>query len=85
MQCMQTLKSSPLCVLNVILNPLFLSQSGTIPLRELVYRVQALPPSMLPLVWDFGQLNAEIEAKYIRQIVQRYVSIHNIFTCDKVI
>ncbi|XP_072046322.1 E3 ubiquitin-protein ligase rnf213-alpha-like [Amphiura filiformis] len=47
---------------------------GTIPLRELVYRVQALPPSMLPLVWDFGQLNAEIEAKYIRQIVQRYVN-----------
>ncbi|XP_041100244.1 E3 ubiquitin-protein ligase rnf213-alpha-like, partial [Polyodon spathula] len=30
---------------------------GSIPLRQLVYRVQALPPSMIPLVWDFGQLN----------------------------
>ncbi|XP_072042938.1 E3 ubiquitin-protein ligase rnf213-alpha-like [Amphiura filiformis] len=47
---------------------------GKIPLRELVYRVQALPPSMRPLVWDFGQLSAEVEAKYIRQIIARYVS-----------
>ncbi|XP_072028224.1 E3 ubiquitin-protein ligase rnf213-alpha-like [Amphiura filiformis] len=46
---------------------------GSIPLRELVYRVQALPPSMLPLVWDFGQLGTDVETKYIRQIVQRHV------------
>ncbi|XP_033121693.1 E3 ubiquitin-protein ligase rnf213-alpha-like [Anneissia japonica] len=45
---------------------------GCIPLRQLVYRVQALPPSMLPLVWDFGQLNSTVEIMYIRQIVQRY-------------
>ncbi|KAF7667968.1 hypothetical protein LDENG_00038400 [Lucifuga dentata] len=46
---------------------------GSIPLRQLVYRVQALPPSMIPLVWDFGQLNDHIEKTYIQQIVQRVV------------
>ncbi|XP_078081837.1 E3 ubiquitin-protein ligase rnf213-beta [Mustelus asterias] len=44
---------------------------GSIPLRQLVYRVQALPPSMIPLVWDFGQLNDATERMYIQQIVQR--------------
>lgn len=44
---------------------------GSIPLRQLVYRVQALPPSMIPLVWDFGQLNDRSELIYIKQIVQR--------------
>lgn len=44
---------------------------GSIPLRQLVYRVQALPPSMMPLVWDFGQLNDQTEKIYIQQIVQR--------------
>ncbi|XP_040296683.1 E3 ubiquitin-protein ligase RNF213-like [Bufo bufo] len=44
---------------------------GSIPLRQLVYRVHALPPSMMPLVWDFGQLNNETEKKYIQQIIQR--------------
>lgn len=44
---------------------------GSIPLRQLVYRVQALPPSMIPLVWDFGQLNDRSELIYIEQIVQR--------------
>lgn len=44
---------------------------GSIPLRQLVYRVQALPPSMIPLVWDFGQLNDHTEKIYIQQIVQR--------------
>uniref|UniRef100_H3BBI9 RING-type E3 ubiquitin transferase n=1 Tax=Latimeria chalumnae TaxID=7897 RepID=H3BBI9_LATCH len=44
---------------------------GSIPLRQLVYRVHALPPSMIPLVWDFGQLNDEAEKIYIQQIVQR--------------
>uniref|UniRef100_A0A8D3BWR0 RING-type E3 ubiquitin transferase n=1 Tax=Scophthalmus maximus TaxID=52904 RepID=A0A8D3BWR0_SCOMX len=46
---------------------------GSIPLRQLVYRVQALPPSMIPLVWDFGQLNDCTEKIYIQQIVQRVV------------
>ncbi|XP_034396196.1 E3 ubiquitin-protein ligase rnf213-alpha isoform X2 [Cyclopterus lumpus] len=49
---------------------------GSIPLRQLVYRVQALPPSMIPLVWDFGQLNDDTEKIYIQQIVQRVVE-HN--------
>ncbi|XP_071430029.1 E3 ubiquitin-protein ligase RNF213 isoform X2 [Pithys albifrons albifrons] len=44
---------------------------GSIPLRQLVYRVHALPPSMIPLVWDFGQLNNLAEKMYIQQIVQR--------------
>ncbi|XP_068575114.1 E3 ubiquitin-protein ligase rnf213-alpha isoform X2 [Cebidichthys violaceus] len=47
---------------------------GSIPLRQLVYRVQALPPSMIPLVWDFGQLNDDTEKIYIQQIVQRVVT-----------
>ncbi|KAK1330749.1 hypothetical protein QTO34_008687 [Cnephaeus nilssonii] len=46
---------------------------GAIPLRQLVYRVHALPPSLVPLVWDFGQLNNATERKYIEQIVRRLV------------
>ncbi|XP_025754625.1 E3 ubiquitin-protein ligase rnf213-alpha isoform X3 [Oreochromis niloticus] len=46
---------------------------GSIPLRQLVYRVHVLPPSMIPLVWDFGQLNDSTEQIYIEQIVQRQV------------
>ncbi|XP_070250935.1 E3 ubiquitin-protein ligase RNF213 isoform X3 [Myotis yumanensis] len=46
---------------------------GSIPLRQLVYRVHALPPSLVPLVWDFGQLNNATERKYIQQIVRRLV------------
>ena len=30
--------------------------------------------SMEPLVWDFGQLNSEVEKLYIHQIVMRYVT-----------
>ena len=47
---------------------------GHVPMRRLVYRVQPLPQSMLPLVWDFGQLNTEVEEMYIRRMVKRYVS-----------
>lgn len=46
---------------------------GSTPLRQLVYRVHALPPSLTPLVWDFGQLNDATERLYIQQIVQRLV------------
>uniref|UniRef100_H0WTB7 E3 ubiquitin-protein ligase RNF213 n=1 Tax=Otolemur garnettii TaxID=30611 RepID=H0WTB7_OTOGA len=50
---------------------------GSIPLRQLVYRVHALPPSLIPLVWDFGQLNDTAEKLYIQQIVHRLVdSVH---------
>ncbi|XP_066560678.1 E3 ubiquitin-protein ligase rnf213-alpha [Amia ocellicauda] len=51
---------------------------GSIPLRQLVYRVQALPPSMIPLVWDFGQLNDQTEKMYIQQIVQRVIQTNAI-------
>ncbi|XP_019863218.1 PREDICTED: E3 ubiquitin-protein ligase rnf213-alpha-like, partial [Amphimedon queenslandica] len=43
---------------------------GKIPLRQLVYRVLDLPPSMRPLVYDFGQLNFNTEKDYIFQIVK---------------
>ncbi|XP_070197743.1 E3 ubiquitin-protein ligase rnf213-alpha-like isoform X2 [Littorina saxatilis] len=45
---------------------------GRVPMRQLVYRVQPLPQSMLPLVWDFGQLDTEVERLYITQMVLRY-------------
>ncbi|XP_078611724.1 E3 ubiquitin-protein ligase RNF213-like isoform X2 [Branchiostoma floridae x Branchiostoma japonicum] len=51
---------------------------GHIPLRQLVYRVQPLPPSMLPLVWDFGQLSSDVEEKYIVQMVNRCVKDHSL-------
>lgn len=59
---------------------------GRVPMRRLVYRVQPLPQSMLPLVWDFGQLNTEVEEMYIRQMVLRYVCIrllHYLSTFEK--
>ncbi|XP_015211977.2 E3 ubiquitin-protein ligase rnf213-beta isoform X1 [Lepisosteus oculatus] len=49
---------------------------GNVPLRQLVYRVQPLPPSMVPLVWDFGQLSDFAELSYTRQIVQRQARDH---------
>jgi hypothetical protein len=42
---------------------------GDLPMRHLVYRVQPLPASMLPIIWDFGQLNDDVERQYIGQIV----------------
>ena len=47
---------------------------GRIPLRELVYRVLDLPPSMRPLVYDFGQLKKGTEDEYIEHIVGDHVS-----------
>lgn len=47
-----------------------LEKLGYIPLRQLVYRVKPLPPSLLPLVWDFGQLNEKTQSLYIREIVK---------------
>jgi len=46
-----------------------------------VYRVQALPQSMLPLVWDFGQLSTDVEKLYIRQMVLHYVSLMHLCSC----
>uniref|UniRef100_UPI00398F666A E3 ubiquitin-protein ligase rnf213-alpha-like isoform X2 n=1 Tax=Pristiophorus japonicus TaxID=55135 RepID=UPI00398F666A len=51
---------------------------GNVPLRQLVYRVQPLPPSMIPLVWDFGQLSDKAELAYTCQIVQRYIRSHKL-------
>ncbi len=38
-------------------------------MRQLVYRVQPLPSSFLPLVWDFGQLDKGVESVYVRQMI----------------
>nr|XP_013804530.1 PREDICTED: E3 ubiquitin-protein ligase RNF213-like [Apteryx mantelli mantelli] len=46
---------------------------GYIPLRQLVYRVQPLPPSLLSLVWDFGELNEKTQSLYIREIIKSTV------------
>uniref|UniRef100_A0A3B4X7H2 RING-type E3 ubiquitin transferase n=1 Tax=Seriola lalandi dorsalis TaxID=1841481 RepID=A0A3B4X7H2_SERLL len=54
---------------------------GSIPLRQLVYRVHVLPPSMIPLVWDFGQLSDSTEQMYIKQIVQRQAKANMIAEC----
>ncbi|XP_026171361.1 E3 ubiquitin-protein ligase rnf213-beta isoform X2 [Mastacembelus armatus] len=51
---------------------------GRVPLRQLVYRVHPLPPSMASLVWDFGQLSDSTEFSYIRQIVQKKVEDHHL-------
>ena len=70
-------------VIKLISLLLFPLQKGRIPLRHLVYRVHALPESMRSLVWDFGQLNPEVEELYTRQIVRRYVSSLLIVICKK--
>ena len=54
--------------------------SGQVPMRRLVYRVQALPQSMLPLVWDFGQLDIGTEQRYIKEMVNKCVSIPVLFS-----
>nr|XP_046232923.1 E3 ubiquitin-protein ligase rnf213-beta [Scatophagus argus]XP_046232924.1 E3 ubiquitin-protein ligase rnf213-beta [Scatophagus argus] len=51
---------------------------GKVPLRQLVYRVHPLPPSMASLVWDFGQLSDSTELSYIKQIVQKKVQDHHL-------
>lgn len=43
-------------------------------MRHLVYRVQALSQSLLPLVWDFGTLKQRVEQVYIEHMVLKYVS-----------
>jgi E3 ubiquitin-protein ligase RNF213 len=46
---------------------------GQIPMRQLVYRVQPLPSSMVPLVWDFGQLDSNTERAYIKQMINKAI------------
>ena len=48
-----------------------------IPMRQLVYRVIELPPSMQPLIWDFGQLSHDTEAIYIKQMVLKLKKVVN--------
>ena len=48
---------------------------GDIPMRHLVYRVNPLPPSLVPLAWDFGFLSQDASDLYIRQMTNRFVSL----------
>jgi len=47
--------------------------TGSIPLRHLVYRVLDLPPSMQPLLYDFGQVVGKTENDYVTQIVTNHM------------
>ena len=53
-----------------------------VPMRDLVYRVNPLPPSLLPLVWDFGQLQQDVENKYTVRIVRRNLAEFNLTEND---
>ena len=53
----------------------FVTASGDIPLRNLVYRVHDLPTSMKTLVYDFGELDDDAEKKYIYEIVKKHVHV----------
>ena len=52
----------------------YIESEGKIPLRELVYRVHELPPSMMSLILDFGSLDSDTEKRYIREMVINQVS-----------
>lgn len=45
-------------------------------MRQLVYRVNPLPPSLIALVWDFGSLHSATEDLYIAQMIRRFVLDH---------
>ncbi|XP_036412416.1 E3 ubiquitin-protein ligase rnf213-alpha-like [Colossoma macropomum] len=51
---------------------------GQIPMRQLVYRVQPLPASLSPLVWDFGKLNEHTQELYITKMVETFFTTENL-------
>ena len=57
---------------------------GKIPMRHLVYRVQALPQGLLPLVWDFGQLDVKTEKMYIAEMVKKIVRRNRILSDSQI-
>ena len=42
-----------------------------------MYRVIPLPRSLLPLVWDFGELSSETEYRYIVEIIHVHINTEN--------
>ncbi|PAA65746.1 hypothetical protein BOX15_Mlig015539g1 [Macrostomum lignano] len=46
---------------------------GAIPMRHLVYRVKPLPLSLINVLWDFGNLSEDAEAKYIQRMIEARV------------
>ncbi|ESO09860.1 hypothetical protein HELRODRAFT_190307 [Helobdella robusta] len=57
---------------------------GHLPMRQLVYRVKSLPASLLPLVWDFGQLSSRVEKIYIVQMFNEYKVNMNSYIIAKI-
>ena len=51
---------------------------GTVPLRQLVYRVHPLPVRLLDYVWDFGQPSEADEREYILQMVKNHPSTQHL-------
>ena len=60
--------------ISIIISITMIPHEGAIPLRELVYRVHELPPSMMTLIFDFGRLDDVTEEKYIQEMVKNQVS-----------
>ncbi len=60
-----------------------LGGGGGIPMRRLVYRVKEIPPSMFPLIWDFGFLDNETELRYIRQMVDTRIRNNRLLPVDR--
>ena len=58
---------------NIMIHIVILFFTGSVPLRQLVYRVHPLPESMRPLVWDFGQVIDHTEELYTAQMVRRFM------------
>ena len=56
---------------------------GKIPMRCLVYRVKEIPPSLFPLIWDFGTLDSETEQKYISQMIDTRIKQQKLQAADK--
>ena len=56
---------------------------GHIPMRQLVYRVQPLPSSLLPLVFDFGQLESNSEKVYIKQMLLKAIKHQKLPAIDE--
>ena len=42
-------------------------------MRQLVYRVQPMPASLLPLIFDFGQLDSQTETVFVKQMLKKAI------------
>ena len=58
---------------------------GEIPLRELVYRVQPLPPSLKPLIWDFGAMDNETGKFFSKLDIAEYQRADQMSTFNRTV